>query len=265
MGRSKKRVVFCTYSSIYSSIVLKALLACSDIHVVGIVNSTRNYKSGYSAIQGSLQYIRDTGWFYSLYLFFITDVYQLIQLLGGKKNIHSLAKKHNIPLLNTQDVNDEAGQKFVEEQKPDYILSAHFNQLFKENIFTIPSITSLNMHPSLLPAYRGVDPVFYAMLRDEKQIGVTVHLIDNDFDTGNIVAQEIITADASRSLLENNIDAFSMGATLVVDAITHSIRTTIVQHESGHYDSWPTPKLVKQFRQSKKHLLTFSNVRKYFL
>ncbi len=241
------------------------MLTCSDIHVVGIVNSTRNYKSGYSAFRGSLQYIRDTGWFYSLYLFLITDIYRISQLLWRKQGIHALAKKANISLLDTQDINDESGQYFVKELRPDYLLSAHFNQFFEEDILAIPHIASLNMHPSLLPAYRGVDPVFYAMLRTEKQVGVTLHLIDNDFDTGNIVAQEIIDINSPSSLLENNISAFSMGAKLATEAISNSIRTTIVQHESGHYDSWPTPELVKQFRQSKNSLLDLHSINKYFL
>ena len=256
-----KKLVFCTYSSLYSSIILKKLLECPDIHVVGIVNSTRNYKRRFSTLRSSLYYIRDTGWLYAFYLFFITDIYRFSQYLGKKQSIHALAKTHHIPLLDTIDINDQAGQQFVASLNTDYLLSAHFNQLFKTNILTLPTIASLNIHPSLLPAYRGVDPVFYAMLHDEKHLGVSLHLLDEQFDTGHIANQTKIIRDPQHSLLTNNSELFTLGVMQAVQYIQSEKQHTYQQQEGGNYDSWPTPQRVKQFCKAQKKLLSWIDIK----
>ncbi len=257
-----KKLVFCTYSSLYSSIILKKLLECPDIHVVGIVNSTRNYKRRFSTLRSSLYYIRDTGWLYAVYLFFITDIHRLSQFIGQKQSIHTLAKTHHIPLLDTADINDQAGQQFVVSLDTDYLLSAHFNQLFKTNILTLPAIAALNIHPSLLPAYRGVDPVFYAMLHDEKHLGVSLHLLDEQFDTGHIASQAKIIRDPQHSLLANNSELFTLGVMQAIQYIRLDTQNAEKQQGDGHYDSWPTPQRVKQFSKTQKKLLRWADIKK---
>lgn len=256
-----KKLVFCTYSSLYSSIILKKLLECPDIHVAGIVNSTRNYKRRFSTLRSSLYYIHDTGWFYALYLFFVTDIYRLAQRIGQQQDIHSMAKANHIPLLDTADINDPAGQQFVTALETDYLLSAHFNQLFKTNILTLPTLAALNIHPSLLPSYRGVDPVFYAMLNNEKHIGTTVHLLDEQFDTGDIISQEKIIRNHKHSLVTNNSALFTSGVTQVIQYISDDTQRVQKQRGKGNYDSWPTPQLVKQFRNAKKSLMAWRDLK----
>lgn len=260
-----KKLVFCTYSSLYSSIVLKKLLECPDIHIVGIVNSTRNYKKRFSTLRSSMQYIVDTGWFYALYLFLVTDVYRLIQFMGKKQSIHALAKTHQIPLLDTSDVNSTTGQGFIASLDTDYLLSAHFNQLFKPNILTLPTIAAFNIHPSLLPAYRGVDPVFYAMLNNEKTIGVSLHVLAEQFDTGYLINQKKIRLDHKHSLLANNSALFALGAEQMIDEICNKSTTPYQQQGEAHYDSWPTPALVQQFRKAKKSLIHWLDIKKHLL
>jgi len=75
----KQRVVFCTYSSIYSSQVLKRLLQSEAIEIVGIINSTRLLKPSFNGFTGSLKFIQKTGWHYSTYLFLVTDLFSLLQ------------------------------------------------------------------------------------------------------------------------------------------------------------------------------------------
>ncbi len=142
----------------------------------------------------------------------------------------------------------------------DYLLSAHFNQLFKTEILTLPTIAALNIHPSLLPAYRGVDPVFYAMLRDEKYLGVSLHLLDEQFDTGRIASQAKIIRNPQCSLLANNSELFTMGVMQAIQYIRSDTQHTHQQQEGGNYDSWPTPQLVKKFRKAQKRLLSWEDV-----
>jgi len=50
----------------------------------------------------------------------------------------------------------------------------------------------INIHPSLLPEYKGVDPVFFAMKDNSEEIGVSLHEMDEDFDSGRILLQSSI-------------------------------------------------------------------------
>ena len=63
--------------------------------------------------------------------------------------------------------------------------------LLPERIFNLPQLATLNVHSSLLPKYRGVHPVSWALINGEKETGVSVHYIDSGIDTGNILQQEI--------------------------------------------------------------------------
>ncbi len=146
----KKQVIFCTYSSIYSSKVLEQLIADDEIELVAIINSTRVLHPNYNHFQGALKQIKTSGFAYSSYLFLVTDFFKRAQpLLVFKKkplrNIHTLAKQQQLPLLETRDINDEQSFDFIKKYMPDYLLGAHFNQLIKKPILDHPKIESINI------------------------------------------------------------------------------------------------------------------------
>ena len=262
----KQRILFCTYSSIYSSYVLEALLQANHVDVIGIVNSTRLLKPSFNGFTGSLKFIQLTGWRYSTYLFFMTDLFTLLQPVSQLKTVHTLAKKYNIPLLDTVDINRDKGIEFVRTLAPDVLLSAHFNQLFKAHILQLPRLAAINIHPSLLPAYKGVDPVFYGLLQQEEKLGVTAHLMDSTFDTGKILQQYSLPADPRFSVFSHNMQLFLHGTNIALEAI-HSLSDkklsvdALQQQGIGNYDSWPNKYLVRQLRRQGSTLIS---LRSYF-
>jgi methionyl-tRNA formyltransferase len=60
------------------------------------------------------------------------------------------------------------------------------------SIYQLPANGFYNVHPGMLPAYRGPDPVFQQIKNKEKYAGVTIHKVDNDYDTGPVVISEQI-------------------------------------------------------------------------
>lgn len=267
---SKQRVVFFTYSSIYSSLVLNDLLRESTIEIVAIINSTRLLKPSYSGLKGSIKFIQTTGLRYATYLFFITDLFAWLQPLSRLNTVHSLAKKYNIPLLNSIDINRKKEIQFISELEPDVLLSAHFNQLFKVEVLQLPKLAAINIHPSLLPNYKGVDPVFYALLKKEEKIGVTAHLIDQTFDTGRILVQQSFSANASKTVFQQNIQLFQAGGKIAIDTIHQLLANQqgLEQQQEGNYDSWPDKHLIKQFKKQGNKLIKlqdyFNLLRKYY-
>lgn len=86
---------------------------------------------------------------------------------------------------------DQSGLvEWVKDLKPDIIVVFSMSQLLKENIFSIPKYGTINLHPAILPEYRGPNPDFWQYYNMEMNPGVTVHYIDQGEDTGDIIFQE---------------------------------------------------------------------------
>lgn len=267
----KKRVIFCTYSSIYSSLVLKKLLIARDIDVVGVINSTRVLNSEYGAIQASLKQIKLSGWRYSTYLFLITDLFSLlssfVSLVRRKKagyqqlkTVTSYAKDNNIPIVETSDINDPFVISFIESQTPDYLLAAHFNQLIKPSILDSANFSCINIHPSLLPGYKGVDPVFYALLNKEKNVGVSLHEMLEVFDTGKIFSQEAYPSNLFNNVYSHNCKLFETGARMAIEYMENKNKAEGKNQGEGGYDSWPSATLVAKFRKDGYKLISIKEL-----
>ena len=78
---------------------------------------------------------------------------------------------------------------FLAELKPDLIFITDYKYLLPEKIFSYPKYGSVNLHPSLLPKYRGRASVNWAILHGESEVGLTAHCVDSGMDTGGIISQ----------------------------------------------------------------------------
>jgi len=88
---------------------------------------------------------------------------------------------------------------------PDVIFSFYYRDLIKAPILEIPKAGCINLHGSLLPAYRGCSPVNWVLLNGETQTGVTLHYMTPKADDGDIIAQRVIdisNADTAKTLFE---------------------------------------------------------------
>jgi methionyl-tRNA formyltransferase len=254
----KTRLIFCSYSSVYSSVVLQKLLEARQIEVVGIVNSTRVLKKNYGFVRGAIELVRLTGWRYVLYQLWLTDFFHLFQPFSTRKTIQNLAKKHRIPVHSTRDINSDASVRFIRSTRPDLLVSAYFNQLIKPQVMALPTHGCINIHPSLLPQLRGADPVFHGLLRGNKALGVTVHYLGDEFDTGNILSQKAFHILPGASVLTHYTCLFEHGAQMSINAISQ-IQTGwrgTPQSQGDDYVSWPTRQNVKDFVSHGHHLMS---------
>lgn len=106
------------------------------------------------------------------------------------KTLKFYSKEKNIPYYYMDNGSDKNLEKWVKEKNPDVIVVYSMSQLLKENIFSIPKYGTINLHPALLPSYRGANPDFWMYHDGVKEGGVTVHYIDKGEDTGDIIYQE---------------------------------------------------------------------------
>jgi len=108
------------------------------------------------------------------------------------------AKKNNIAVIDPDTLRNHslvAGQEisakeFLANQNWDLFLVASYGKIIPKEIFDIPVHKTLNIHPSLLPKYRGASPIQSQILEDAEEIGVSIMQIDAEMDHGPIVAQK---------------------------------------------------------------------------
>ena len=213
------RAVLCTSGGRPGAAVLHTLNSSGRVHVAGVVVSTRILNPRYGFLRGAWEQYRRSGLRYTIYL-----------------GMASLGRIDGFP---TRDINKDTA--YVAGLKPDLIISAFFNQRIGESITALAP--ALNIHPSLLPAFKGVDPVFYARLRGAP-LGVTVHRISPEIDSGDIVAQQAF--DPGGSVLASTVALYTRGAQLLVDSLGTPAQP---QSGAGNYDSWPTRAEVAALRR----------------
>ncbi|MCX9076232.1 MAG: formyl transferase [Candidatus Methanoperedens sp.] len=108
-------------------------------------------------------------------------------------------------------------EKKLHNIKPDIIILGG-SRIIKENIINIPKIGILNAHPGLLPKYRGVDIIPWA-IHNGDDIGVTVHFIDKEVDTGDIIVQKIIEIEKYDTIKTLKSKAELLAAQLMVQVV----------------------------------------------
>ncbi len=97
------------------------------------------------------------------------------------------AWKQRIPVFEPASPNDADFVASMKTLKPDLFIAIGYTNLLRNDILSVPRLFAVNFHASLLPAYRGKHPVFWAMRNGEKKTGLTVHYMGPGLDTGDIL------------------------------------------------------------------------------
>lgn len=99
------------------------------------------------------------------------------------------ALKQKLPLFTPEDINSAESITKMAEQKADIIITAAFGQFLKEKIRLLCPLSAINLHPSLLPKYRGASPIQSALFNGESETGTTISRVSAKMDAGPILAQ----------------------------------------------------------------------------
>lgn len=130
-----------------------------------------------------------------------TSDIEIAVVISDRKNAYALtrAKTAGIPtqVVKAQDYEnrilfDEAISQIIDEYSVDLIVLAGFMKLFQSPFVSKYRNRIINIHPSILPAFPGATPVADSLAYGVKVTGVTVHFVDEDVDTGPIIAQRVV-------------------------------------------------------------------------
>lgn len=111
--------------------------------------------------------------------------------------VKALALDLGLPVLQPERVKDPPFLSQLARLQPELIVVAAFGQILPAALLDIPSLGCVNVHPSLLPKYRGAAPINWAIIKGETRTGVSIYLMDKGMDTGAILmTREVEIAEA---------------------------------------------------------------------
>ena len=104
--------------------------------------------------------------------------------------VKTLALSRHLPVFTPENASDDAFVAQLAALKPDVVVVACFGQFLKKNLLAVPRLGTINVHPSLLPKYRGASPLQWTLANGETETGVTVLRVTPKMDAGDLLAQE---------------------------------------------------------------------------
>lgn len=131
---------------------------------------------------------------------------------------------HKLPVIQPASLKDAEVVAELAGFHPDVIVVAAFGQILPQSVLDLPSYGCINLHPSLLPRFRGASPVASAILAGDDFTGVSVMLMDRGLDTGPILARAQIPISAPDTTGSLTDKLSLIAAQLLLEVLPHRLR-----------------------------------------
>lgn len=169
----------------------------------------------------------------------------------GQQLVYSPIKKyaveHSIPVYQPEKIkNEEAFLNILQELSPDMIVVVAYGQILPKRVLELPKFGCINVHASLLPAYRGAAPMQWCLINGEKKTGITTMMMDEGLDTGDMLlkAEVDIADDTNLTTLHDML--MEMGAHLLYDTVIGLIENKIVPQKQDESLAVYSPMITKE-------------------
>lgn len=168
----------------------------------------------------------------------------LFPITNASENSHIdiFSKSNNLDVI----VFDKAlnlYDEIISSYDPDIILVSCFGKKLPENILSIPRLGCFNLHPSLLPQFRGPNPVFWQLRNGARTIGVSLHRMTNYFDDGDILSQSSTTIPDGLKHQEIKLILAELASKLISDTLNNFQQALInarpQDEQTSSYFSYP--------------------------
>ena len=156
----------------------------------------------------------------------------------------AIASEGGVPVLHVRSMHDRNALDQAAALEPDILLVACFPMILNERWLAVPKEICVNVHPSVLPSYRGPTPLFWQFREGERETGVTLHIVEEGIDAGDIVAQSAVPLWAGARFSEVNAKLAETGAALMVDTAQRmgagiAIPRTVQDEALASYQPFP--------------------------
>lgn len=134
--------------------------------------------------------------------------------------VKQLAMANHLTTYQPTTLRDQDIQQVIQKLQPDIIVDVACGLLVPKEILDLPRYGCINVHPSLLPRWRGATPIQHAILAGDQQTGVSIMQMDEGWDTGPVLLQKIcpIKPDDTTAILLNKLA--EVGITALIEVLT---------------------------------------------
>ncbi len=149
--------------------------------------------------------------------------------------VKALAEHEGVRVFQPDGPSDPRFMDALDESRTEMIVVADYGYLLPRQILEYTATGCLNIHPSLLPRYRGAAPIQRALMQGERVSGVTLMLLDEGMDTGDIIASEELCIAETDNALSVRERLASLGARMLVETLPRFLSgaiTPVAQDET---------------------------------
>ncbi|MBQ4072042.1 MAG: methionyl-tRNA formyltransferase [Clostridia bacterium] len=133
--------------------------------------------------------------------------------------VKALALEHGIPVYTPSTLRDETFASLLSEYDPELIAVVAYGKILPKSVLDYPKHGCLNLHVSLLPAYRGAAPIQRSVMDGNTETGVTVMYMDEGLDTGDIISRAVFEISPTDTAGDIHDRAAEVGSELLSSAI----------------------------------------------
>ncbi len=160
--------------------------------------------------------------------------------------IKVLAQEQGMDCLQPPDFSEPKWAKQLQSYQADLFIVIAYGQILPGRILGIPRLGAINVHASLLPKYRGAAPINWAILKGEKETGVTVIQMNEQMDAGDIVSQSSIAIQENDNAVTLRTKLAVLGADILLDAVTAFEKGQVRRKKQDDRQVSLAPKLTKE-------------------
>lgn len=165
---------------------------------------------------------------------------------ASKTPVRLAAEAHGIPVVTPEKASDPDFISHIGDRAPDLIVVVAYGQILRRSLLDIPPLGVINVHASLLPAYRGASPINRAILDGLTVTGVTTMLLDEGMDTGDILLSREVPIDPDETAGQLAQRLSRDGARLLVETIEGLKEGRVRPVPQNHAKATRAPMLRKE-------------------
>jgi methionyl-tRNA formyltransferase len=169
----------------------------------------------------------------------------------------------DIPVLQPESLKEVHGESPLLDTSFDVFIVASYGKLIPEKILATPRKGILNVHPSLLPLYRGASPIESTLLDGSITTGVSIIKLDNEMDHGPILVQTAFMMDATATAGTLEVSCGQIGGELLLQVLPSYLDDVLIPKEQDHSKATYCTKIEKALGEITLETKAYEVIRKY--
>ncbi|ACL75881.1 methionyl-tRNA formyltransferase [Ruminiclostridium cellulolyticum] len=160
--------------------------------------------------------------------------------------VKEFALEHGIKVLQPAKIKTPEFVEQIRELGPDLLITAAYGKIISKDMLDVPPLGCINVHGSLLPAYRGAAPIHWSIINGEKVTGITTMFTDVGLDTGDMLLKRELEISSDMTAGELHDEMAILGAEVLKDTLIHLKNGTLVRSPQDDALSSYAPIITKE-------------------